>query len=288
LSTTDQGEEWYDDEPVKGVWFQTILGAFLCALGMVAAELWHDGVLAKPALWLQWRPKYQWNWMVWMIPSAMLIFAVFRSIFSIPVHYAAHALTVTSSLTAFILYVCLNEGALWQDQSSKLQWWLAMGVVATIWNTMSINAIARSGGSRWVPLITLAQLGCVAALILQAYGSLGEWVLTGIGVCFGASVVSLVKGSSAKLFFGWQLSTIVVPLGIMAVSCLVVSRFFETPAVPNWLLGIVLGLPTVVGAIDLCIGRLTNPWTRAIIAAVACGLVLGAIVFLAIPVKQEW
>ena len=174
LATTDQGEEGYDDEPARGVLFATLFGAVLCGVAMIAADLWSRGQIAKPMEWSQWRAKYQWEWMVWMIPASMLAIAILRCWFSIPIHYAGMAFTASISIAIGMLYVCLNEGIAWQDQSDKLFPWVTLGLVAILWNTLSLNSIARSGGSRWNPLITLAQLGCVGYLAFQAYASLGE------------------------------------------------------------------------------------------------------------------
>ena len=284
LSTPHQEENHDCNEPVEGIGFRAIAGAFLCGIGMIAADLWQRGLISKPMEWSQWRAKYQWEWMVWLIPASMLIMAIIRSLCLVPIHFISMSATATASIAASVLYVSLNEGSLWQDQSDKLILWMALGVVAVMWNTLALNSIARSGGSRWTPLVTMAQLGCIGYLIFQAYASLGEWVFTGIGVAFGASFMAMLKGSNANFYFGWQLSTIVLPLGVMAIACLAVSRFFEIPVIPNWLVGSILFLPTVVGGVDRTLGRRANAWMRAGIAAIICIALLGTIVYFA-PIK---
>ncbi|MFY8200463.1 MAG: hypothetical protein ACOVLE_07330 [Pirellula staleyi] len=288
LATTDQGEEGYDDEPARGVLFATLFGAVLCGVAMIAADLWSRGQIAKPMEWSQWRAKYQWEWMVWMIPASMLGIAILRCWFSTPIHYVGMAIAATVSIGIGLLYVCLNEGSVWQDQSDKLLPWVTLGLAAILWNTLSLNSIARSGGSRWNPLITLAQLGCVGYLAFQAYASLGEWVLTGIGVALGASLIAGIQGSSSTLHFGWQLSTVVVPLGIMAVCCLAVSRFVEQPVTPDWLIGCILFLPSVVGVVDLASRKICSSWVRAIVAALVCTSALAILVYYVPPVTSSW
>lgn len=289
LATTDQGEEeGYDDEPARGILFATLFGAVLCGVAMIAADLWSRGQIAKPMEWSQWRAKYQWEWMVWMIPASMLAMAILRCWFSIPIHYVGMAFTASVSIAIGILYMCLNEGIAWQDQSDKLFPWVTLGLVAILWNTLSLNSIARSGGSRWNPLITLAQLGCVGYLAFQAYASLGEWVLTGIGVALGASLIALIQGSSSRLHFGWQLSTVVVPLGIMAVCCFAVSQFFEPPKTPDWLVGCVLFLPSLIGVIDLTIRQIYSTWVRVFVAALVCTSLLAILVYYVPPISGEW
>ena len=288
LSRTDPGEDWYDDEPIKGMAFTTLLGAFLCGIGMICSDLLQRGIIAKPDEWLTWQASYQWQWMVWMIPSCMVTMAVARSIFSIPIHYAAFAGFVTATLAICVLFVCLNEGTVWDDQKAKWLPWMAASCVAVMWNIASLNSIAKADGSRWVSLTILGQLGCVAAITIQSYASLGEWTLAGIGVAVGASLVGIFAGSKAKPDFGWQLSTVVVPLGIMAVACLAVSSFFESRPLPIWLIGSVLFLPTLIGVVDFVFGRTASTRFRVLLAACVCCLVLGGIFYVTKLWQLEW
>ena len=288
LSRTDPGEDWHDDEPIRGMVFSTLLGAFLCAIGMICSDLWQRGIIAKPAEWLTWQASYQWQWMVWMIPGCMVIMALARSIFAIPIHYAALAGFVTATLAIGVLFVCLNQKTVWDDQKAKLLPWMAASCLAVMWNIASLNSISKSDGSRWVSLTILGQLGCVAAITFQSYASLGEWTLAGIGVAAGASLVGVFTGAKAKLHFGWQLSTVVIPLGIMAVACLAVSSFFESRPLPIWLIGSVLFLPTLVGVVDFVFGRTANTRFRVLLATCVCCLVLGGIFYFTKPWQSEW
>lgn len=288
LTRTDPGENWRDKEPIRGAVFSTLFGAFLCAIGMICSDLWQREIIAKPAEWRYWQASYQWQWMVWMIPGGMVIMALSRSIFAIPIHYAALAGFVTASLAIIVLFVCLNQGQVWDDQKAKLLPWMAASCIAVMWNTASLNSIANSDGSRWVSLTILGQLGCVSAITFQSYASLGEWTLVGIGVAAGASLVGVFTGSKAKLHFGWQLSTVVIPLGIMAVACLAVSSFFESRPLPIGVIGSVLFLPTLVGFVDFVFGRTANPWFRVFLATCVCCLVLGGVFYFAKLWQSEW
>jgi len=288
LSRVDKGEDWYDDQPTKGIGWQTFFGATICAIGMIGSDLWQRGVLFQPVEWSNWQASYQWQWMVWMIPGFMILLALVRVIYSTPIHFTAMAATATTAFAIGVLFVCLNEGKAWEDQSTKLMPWMAASCLAVTLNTASLNSIARSDGSRWVALTTLGQFGCVAAIALQSYASLGEWTLVGLGVSIGAAVVGGLAGSSAKLHFGWQLSTVVVPLGVMAVACCSISNFFESQPLPLWLVGSVLFLPTIVCVFDVVFGRLFNAWFRVVIAAIVCSFVLGAILNITKPWQSEW
>jgi hypothetical protein len=289
LVSTDQGDDFYDDEPVTGMAFRTIFGALICGLGMVISDLWSRGMLVDLEGLKSWTPRYQWEWMIWAVPASMLIMALVRVLFTIPNYHVAMAGTVFACLAVGLLFASLREGDVWQDQQAKMLPLFALGSIAMFINANALNTIACTGGSRWGALVVLAQLGCVTAIIFQAYGSLGEWSLVGVSVALGASIAGLVKGSTARLHFGWPLSIAVQALGMMAVVNLVVSRFFETPTLPDWLLLSVLFLPTLAGGLDFLLGRMgTNVWVRAVLAAILCAAALGAIIYFAMPMKQEW
>ncbi len=289
LAKTDWGEDWYDDEPVQGITGATLLGAIVCAAGMIASELWQRDLIAKPSEWFNWRASYQWEWMAWMIPGSIIAMAIVRVLFTTPIHFTAMAGNATGLISVGILFVCLNEGAAWADQSAKLLPWMALSCVAILCNTSSLNSIAGSDGARWVSLTVLGQLGCVMAIAIQSYASLGLLAALGIGVAAGASIVGIFFGRSAKLQFGWQLSIVVIPLGMMAVACIAVSRFFfESKSLPLWLISSVMFLPTLVCIVDIVVGRIMQNWFRVLLAACVCSLLLGAILNITKPWQSEW
>lgn len=288
IARTDKGEDWSEGEPEQGVWIQNLFGALLCGLGIVASDFCSRDILCKPEEWLNWKASYQWNWMIWLIPAAMMTLAIARSIFSTPIQYVSIAATLLWGMSIGILFVSLNEGQVWKDQATKQMPWLAAGITAIALNTFSLNAMAKSGASRWHLLVVLAQLGCVAAISMLTYGSLGELGLAGSAVAAAASVVSLVKPSTSKTHYGWQLSTVVLPLVILAACILCVSRFFEPFSLPAWLLASVLFLPSLAGLADLVFGRLSNVWFRPFIAGAVCSGVLGWILYLALSKTPDW
>ena len=284
LAKTDQGEDCFEDDPVRGIGFQTWLGVVICGLGIIFSDFWQRGIIAKPMEWMSWKPSYQWEWIVWMVPGCMLVLAVLRTIISTPVHYAGIAGSFAASMAVGILYASLNEEAVWKEHQNKLLPWVAAGIAAAILNIASLNSIATSGGFRWVSLVILGQFGCLTTIIFQSYASLGRWCVVGIGVSFGASIVGLVYRSSTKLHFAWPLSVVVLPMAIMAAVCLVLSKFFfEAHTLPLWLSSSVLFLPTIVCAVDIVFGRLSNAWFRVFFAGSVCSLILGAIFYITKP-----
>ena len=48
LAKTDQGEGCFEDEPVRGIGFQTMFGVAVCAIGIFLSDLWQRGILNEP------------------------------------------------------------------------------------------------------------------------------------------------------------------------------------------------------------------------------------------------
>ena len=284
LAKTDQGEGCFEDEPVRGIGFQTLFGVAVCAMGIFFSDLWQRGILGEPTEWLTWKPSRQWERIAWMIPGSMLAMGLLRCVISTPVHFAGVAGSLTASFAVGILYYSLNQKEVWEDHENMLLPWMAAGCAAAILNVSSLNSISTSGGFRWGSLVLLGQFGCLAAITWQSYASLGQWCIVGIGVALGASIVGFFSRSTTKLHYVWPLSIVVLPLGIMAVVCSVLSPFFfQSHTLPLWLTGAVLFLPTLVWVIDLVFGRLYGVWMRVFFAGSVCGLTLGAILYITKP-----
>ena len=289
LSRTELDEDDYVDEPVPGISALSIFGAAFCAVGMMASELWQRDLILKPYEWITWKASYRWEWIAWMIPGSMIALGLLRGIVTTPIHFSAMVGLWIGLMAIGVLYVCLNEGAAWADQTAKLLPWMAVSSAAALSNTAALNSIARSEGSRWVSCTILGQLGCVAAITLQSYASLGLCAVAGMGVALAASIIGAFFGSSSKLHYGWPLSTVVIPLAILAVACLVVSRFsFEAKTLPTWLIGSVFFLPSVIWGFDIVVGRVMANWFRVLLAAIICILAIGAILNITQPWNSEW
>jgi hypothetical protein len=293
LLSTEAGTENHEDEPLQGIFFKTLLGTILCGIGLLASDLLQRGLLFKPEEWLSWKASYQWQWMAVLIPSSFVVLGLLRSVLPIPKSIANIAWPMLAILTACTLIVSLMEPDMlnaekWKEELKSLLWCIAVGTVAILLNIATLDNLARSGAARWTPLVLLGQLGCVAAIILQSYASLGEWTLACIGSTVGLSVGSLITRSQPPTFAGWQLSPVVFPLTIASGTSLLLSPYFQSHSLSHWLQGSVLFLPTAVWLVDIVFARYGNAWVRASCAAVICGVLLATILLITKPFQSEW
>jgi hypothetical protein len=185
------------------------------------------------------------------------------------------------------MLVVLPQGTGYEDRLRDAVRWTAIGTVAAVWNGSALDGIARHPGGRWSTCVLLAQLGCIAGLILQSYASLGEWVLAAIGVTLGLTVVGLWIPSEETTHFGWPMAPAVLGLTILGAASLAVSTFYVSTPAPQWMIAIVLFLPSIVGLVDAFL-RSWNPWWRALIAALIASAPLAAVLFQAMNHQPAW
>ena len=293
LLSSEEGTENYEDEPLQGIFLKTLIGTILCGIGLLASDFLQRGLLFKPEAWHSWSASYQWQWMAIIIPSSFVLLGLQKALLPIPKSIANIAWPILAILTAVTLTGSLMEPdawkvETWKEEVKSVMLSICIGTAAILLNIATLDNLARSGAARWTPLVLLGQLGCVAAIILQSYASLGEWTLACIGSTVGLSIGSLIKGSKPPTFATWQLAPIVFPLAIASGVSLSLSPFFQSRPLPLWLQGSVLFLPTAVWLVDIVFTRYGNAWIRALCAAVICSVLLVVILLITKPFQSEW
>lgn len=276
------------DQPHSHSRWMTILGSLLIAGSLVASDFWQRELLWDPLHWSDWEPSYRWQWLVWLIPGTMLLLGSLRAFALNEREQSAQVWPILSLAAISIHYVALFEIEAWPNWLIPMFHAILIGSAASLLNISSLHALATSGASRWAPLVLLGQLGCIAAIALQSYASLGEWVLTGIGVTLGATIVSFGYGAKSQLFGVWPISIALYPVAISGAVCLLLTGYFRSRALPVYLVGIVLLLPTIVWFLDFVYGRHGRTWYRIAWAATACVAVLVAVILVTEPFKSEW
>ncbi len=278
-----------EDSPASGAagGISSLLGALFVGSGLIVSDLWQRELLTQPSTWRSWEAREPWMWMVWMIPAAMVLLAIVRLAARSTTRISSWSWPSLFGIAVGVMLVVLPQGAGYEDKLREAVRWTGLGVLATVWNACALNGIASQPGGRWSPLVLLAQLGCVAALVLQSYASLGEWVLAAIGVTAGLSLVSLFTPSVRTVDFGWPLASVILALTVLAAASTAVSQFYIFSSAPAWVLAGTLFLPSIVGGVDVAI-RGWNPWFRALIAAAISGILIGVVVWQTIQNQPQW
>jgi hypothetical protein len=287
MAVVESRDEWNSDEPVRGSFLPNLFGAFVCGFGLVVPDYLGRGMFWSPNEWGKWTAAEPWQWMIWLIPGAMLLLAVTKSVFAAPASYAIVVWPILVSIGMLILWRAIPQGSGWEEKQAIVPVWLVIGLLAVAWNVWAVDTVGINGGSRWSMLIVLAQLGCIALFVFQSYASLGEFTLAGIGIALAGAIVGLCKPSFAKQSCGWQLSPIAIGLCIMGIVSISVCDIYRFTEFPRSLLGLILFLPTIVGIIDLPLRKL-NPWGRVTIAAFVSCIIIGTLAYHMLANKPQW
>lgn len=276
------------DQPHHHSRWMTILGTLLIAGALVISDFWQRELLWDPFHWSDWEANYRWQWLIWLVPGTMLVLGLLRA-FALNEREQSSQMWPVLFLAALGMhYVALFELETWSNWLVPLIHAMLIGTGASVLNISSLHALATSGASRWTPLVLLGQLGCIAAIALQSYASLGEWVLAGIGITLGATVVSFGYATKSRLFGVWPIAVALYPVAISGAVCLLLTGYFRSRPLPVWLIGVVLVLPTIVWFLDFVYGRYGRTWYRIAWAAAACVAVLVAVILVTEPFKSEW
>lgn len=229
--------------------WKTLLGCLLIGGSLLVSDFWQRDLLWDPAAWTSWTANYRWQWMIWGIPGAVLGLGLLR-VFSISEReQAALAWPALCLLSIGTHYLAIFEPETWPNWLIPMFHAILIGSAASILNIASLHSMVATGASRWSSLILLAQLGCVAAIAVQSYASLGEWVLTGIGITLGATCVSFFYSAKSRLFGVWPLAVVLYPIVISASASLLLTGYFRSRPLPIGLTGVVLFLKITLASV---------------------------------------
>jgi hypothetical protein len=287
LSRCERRSPGLDASPLRGVLASSLFGALLVGSGLIVSDLWHRGMITEPGSWRRWDAREPWMWMVWMIPGLILFLGILKGWVATPGRFATCCLPWVLVGAAGILYVALPTGKGYEDQLPDVIRSMAIGIAAVALNSLSLNAIARGPGGRWVLCVLLTQLACIAGVAFQAYASLGEFALAGMGAVLGLSLVSLMLPSGPTYDYGWPLAPAVLGMIVLAVASQSVSTFYFSEQPPIWLRMSILFLPSLAGGVDLCLRQKHWGW-RVLAAFVLSASVLSVVVFRAMQNETGW
>ncbi|MCU0711729.1 MAG: hypothetical protein MUC43_06690 [Pirellula sp.] len=266
-------------------------GVLLISLGIWMADFGRRGILDQPAQWLSWSSNSRWEWLVFLVPAAVLLLAMLRSLLSSTSKLSQVTWPVSIFLAISIMAWCLSD----QFKGNRWSWevlfaWMVVGCVAITVNLGSLENMAASGSSRWVLLVLAGQMGCISAYAAQSYLSLSLWITSCSAIVFGAFVCSLFRSTKGQSFGLWHLSILMIPLAIATVPTLFLADRYS-PAkdrLPLWLIGTVMFLPTLVWFLDIVYTRECRQWLRVLVAFLICASVLSTIIILTKPFETEW
>jgi hypothetical protein len=214
------------------------------------------------------------------------------------------------SAIAWMSFSMFPVGEGYAQQALKFAYLGVLTWVASVVNAGLLVERTEVAQSRWFRWALVVQFGCIAAVVLQSYASLGEWVVfcgafmagvIGSGAIGSGSIG--MKGSSKSGRGGQELvqdqelgQALDQELGLgmlmsfAAVAGLSLSQAYAWNPLPLWLLGVLAISPSIMAIVDMGLSRSGRGslWRRLIGFLVLLLLNMGLVYFFVLRTEPQW
>jgi hypothetical protein len=214
------------------------------------------------------------------------------------------------SAIAWMSFSMFPVGEGYAEQALKFAYLGVLTWVASVVNAGLLVERTEVAQSRWFRWALVVQFGCIAAVVMQSYASLGEWVVfcgafmagaIGYGAIGNGSIG--MKGSSKSGRGGQELvqdqelgQALDQELGLgmlmsfAAVAGLSLSQAYAWNPLPLWLLGVLAVSPSIMAIVDMGLSRSGRGslWRRLIGFLVLLLLNMGLVYFFVLRTEPQW
>jgi hypothetical protein len=219
------------------------------------------------------------------------------------------------SAIAWMSFSMFPVGEGYAQQATRFAYLGVLTWVASVVNAGLLDERTEVAQSRWFRWALVVQFGCIAAVVLQSYASLGEWVVfcgafmagaIGYGaIGYGAIGYGAIgmNGSSKSGRGGQELvqdqalgQALDQELGLgmlmsfAAVAGLSLSQAYAWNPLPLWLLGVLAISPSIMAIVDMGLSRSGRGslWRRLIGFLVLLLLNMGLVYFFVLRTEPQW
>lgn len=272
------------------------------------------GSLAGPGSLGGWEAKEPWMHWVWVAPLVMTLWIALRWILdgwilgrwfraegqpeagsrSKQVVRWVEAVYWLSAI-AWMSFSMFPVGEGYAQEALKFGYLGVLTWVASVVNAGLLVERTELAQSRWFRWALIVQFGCIAAVVLQSYASLGEWVIFCGAFMTGAIGSGAIgtNGSSESVLGGQEVEQ-EVALGILmsfgAVAGLSLSQAYAWNPLPLWLFGLLAMSPSIMAVVDMGLARSGrgSPWRRLLGFLVLLLLEMGLVYFFVLRTEPQW
>ena len=258
-----------------------------------------------------WEAKEPWMHWVWVAPLVMTLWIALRWILGRGIlgrGLQAEGQRETSSKAkrvvwlveaiywlsaiAWMSFSMFPVGEGYAPQASKFAYLGVLTWVASVVNAGLLVERTEFAQSRWFRWALVVQFGCIAAVVLQSYASLGEWVVfcgTFMTGAIGSGAIGM-NGSSKSGLGGAQEVDLGVLMSFAAVAGLTLSQAYAWNPLPVWLLGVLAMSPSVMAIVDMGLSRSGRGslWRRLLGFLVLLLLNMGLVYFFVLRTEPQW
>ena len=274
-----------------------------------------DWIFGGPGSLGGWEAKEPWMHWVWVAPLVMTSWIALRWILggglrvegqpetssrSKRVVWLVDAIYWLSAI-AWMSFSMFPVGEGYAEQALKFAYLGVLTWVASVVNAGLLVERTEVAQSRWFRWALVVQFGCIAAVVMQSYASLGEWVVfcgafmagaIGSGAIGSGGIGMNVSGKSGRV--GAQEVGQELGLGMLmsfaAVAGLTLSQAYAWNPLPLWLLGVLAMSPSIMAIVDMGLSRSGrgSQWRRLMGFLVLLLLNMGLVYFFVLRAEPQW
>jgi hypothetical protein len=205
------------------------------------------------------------------------------------------------SAIAWMSFSMFPVGEGYAEQALKFAYLGVLTWVASVVNAGLLVERTEIAQSRWFRWALVVQFGCIAAVVMQSYASLGEWVVFCGAFMAGAIMtgaigsggigmnVSSKSGRGGAQEVGQELGLGML-MSFAAVAGLTLSQAYAWNPLPHWLLGVLAMSPSIMAIVDMGLSRSGrgSQWRRLLGFLVLLFLNMGLVYFFVLGAEPQW
>jgi hypothetical protein len=200
------------------------------------------------------------------------------------------------SAIAWMSFSMFPVGEGYAQQATRFAYLGVLTWVASVVNAGLLDERTEVAQSRWFRWALVVQFGCIAAVVLQSYASLGEWVVfcgafMAGAIGYGAIGYGAIgMNGSSKSGRGGQELGLGMLMSFAAVAGLSLSQAYAWNPLPLWLLGVLVMSPSIMAIVDMGLSRSGRGslWRRLIGFLVLVLLNMGLVYFFVLRTEPQW
>jgi hypothetical protein len=265
-----------------------------------------DWIFGGPGSLGGWEAKEPWMHWVWVAPLVMTLWIALRWILgrgqsetssrSKRVVRLVEAIYWSSAI-AWMSFSMFPAGEGYAQQALKFAYLGVLTWVASVVNAGLLVERTEVAQSRWFRWALVVQFGCIAAVVLQSYASLGEWVVfcgafmagaIGSGALWSGALGR--NGASKNAREGAYEVALGMLMSFAAVAGLSLSQAYAWNLLPLWLFGVLAMSPSIMTVVDMGLARSGrgSRWRRLLGFLVLLLLEMGLVYFFVLRTEPQW
>jgi hypothetical protein len=270
--------------PQRQSWLRGAVGCLFVWGAFLLSDFASRGILLVPDQWSAWEAKERWMHWVWAGPLALSLWLLYTSnLKNSQRNNIGFAATMGGSM-GLMAWAMFPDGPGYADQRVRFLLLSFLSLVAALLNVWMVKRRQVQTKGLWFGWVHVLHLGCVAAVVLQSYASLGEWVVFSGSMMAGVMLLLSLSNQA------WAESILTPLLAFSSVAGLSLSQAYSWSPLPLALLVFLLVFPALAALLDSIVCKSTGEFTplRVAVLVVTLGVLLGVLYGFVFQSEPQW